>query len=74
MKQVVIVESKRTPIVSFLGILSSFSAPLLASLVIKDIRESTMINPYLINEVIESINACRFYWLRRLFIYNGSAL
>jgi acetyl-CoA C-acetyltransferase len=52
MKKVVIVESKRSPIGSFLGALSSLSAPKLASLVIKDILNKTRIDPYLINEVI----------------------
>lgn len=52
MKKVVIVESKRSPVGSFLGNLSALSAPQLASFVIKDILEKTKIDPHLINEVI----------------------
>jgi len=52
MKKVVIVSAKRTPIGSFMGSLSSFSAGKLGSIVIKDIVEETKIDKNEIDEVI----------------------
>ena len=48
----VILDAKRTPIGSFLGALSSFSASDLASFVIKDILRNNKIDPVIINEII----------------------
>jgi acetyl-CoA C-acetyltransferase len=52
MKKVVITSAKRTPIGSFNGSLSNFSASELGSFVIKSILEETKINPMEIDEVI----------------------
>lgn len=52
MKKVVIVSAKRTPIGSFMGSLSTFSAGLLGSLVIQDIVNETNIDANEIDEVI----------------------
>lgn len=52
MKKVFIVSAKRTPIGSFLGSLSNFSASQLGSFVIKAILDETKINPDGIDEVI----------------------
>lgn len=52
MKKVVITHAKRTPIGSFQGTLSSFSAPQLGSHVIKSVLEESGIDKDLINEVI----------------------
>ncbi|MBI3122877.1 MAG: acetyl-CoA C-acetyltransferase [Ignavibacteriales bacterium] len=52
MKKTVIVESKRTAIGSFQGVLSSLSAIDLGAKVIKDILEVTKINPSSVDEVI----------------------
>lgn len=52
MRKVVIASAKRTPIGSFNGSLSSFSAPELGSYVIKSILQETGIDPNLIDEVI----------------------
>lgn len=52
MKKVVIVSAKRTPIGSFMGTLSSFSAGKLGSIVIKDIVDETKIDKNEIDEVI----------------------
>jgi len=52
MKKTVIVLSKRTPVGSFQGVLSSLSAPQLGSMVIKNILEETNLAPESINEVI----------------------
>ena len=48
----VILKAKRTPIGSFLGNLSSFSASDLASFVIQDILKDKRLKPGLINEII----------------------
>lgn len=52
MKKVVITSAKRTPIGSFGGSLSSFSAGQLGSIAIKGVLEDSKISPELINEVI----------------------
>lgn len=52
MRNVVIVEAKRTPVGSFGGNLSSFSAPELGSATITEIIKSTGINPEDIQEVV----------------------
>lgn len=52
MKKVVIVESKRTPIGSFNGSLSSLSAQQLGAAVIKDLLKVSGIDPASVNEVI----------------------
>ncbi|HRI48054.1 MAG TPA: thiolase family protein [Ignavibacteriaceae bacterium] len=52
MKKVVITHAKRTPIGSFNGVLSGFSAPQLGSFVIKDLIESSGISTGLVDEVI----------------------
>ena len=52
MRKTVVVLSKRTPVGSFQGSLSSLSAPQLGSLVIKNILEETNISPENIDEVI----------------------
>jgi acetyl-CoA C-acetyltransferase len=52
MKKVVITHAKRTPIGSFNGILSSFSAPQLGSIAIKALLEESKIDKNLIDEVI----------------------
>jgi acetyl-CoA C-acetyltransferase len=52
MKKVVITAAKRTPIGSFGGSLSSFSAPELGSIAIKAILNESGIDPALIDEVI----------------------
>lgn len=52
MKKVVITHAKRTPIGSFNGSLSSFSAPQLGSIAIKALLEESQIDKNLINEVI----------------------
>lgn len=52
MKKVVITSAKRTPIGSFGGSLSSFSAGQLGSFAIKGLLEDSKISPELINEVI----------------------
>lgn len=51
-KKVVIVSAKRTPIGSFGGILTSFSAPQLGSIVIKSILEDSKIQSNSVDEVI----------------------
>ena len=48
----VIVAAKRTPVGSFQGSLSSFSAPILGSKVIENLMDVTKISPSEINEVI----------------------
>lgn len=52
MKKVVITNAKRTPIGSFNGNLSIFSAPQLGSIVIKSLLEETKLDPSKIDEVI----------------------
>jgi acetyl-CoA C-acetyltransferase len=52
MKKVVITHAKRTPIGSLNGALSSFSAPQLGSIVIKNLLEISNIDPNEIDEVI----------------------
>lgn len=52
MKKVVITHAKRTPIGSFGGSLSSFTAGQLGSVAIKAVLEDSKLNPNLINEVI----------------------
>lgn len=52
MKNVVIVEAKRTPVGSFGGSLSSFSAPELGAAVILDLVKSAGIKPDMVQEVI----------------------
>ena len=52
MKKVVITEAKRTPIGSFSGALSSFSAARLGSIAIKGVLDSSKIDPNLVDEVI----------------------
>lgn len=52
MKKVVITNAKRTPIGSFNGMLSSFTAPQLGSIVIKSLLEESKIDPSQIDEVI----------------------
>ena len=52
MKKVVITHAKRTPIGSFNGSLSSFSAPQLGSIAIKAILDESQIDTNLIDEVI----------------------
>ncbi len=52
MRKVVITAAKRTPVGSFLGSLSSLTAPQLGSIVIKDILRVTQIDPEIVNEVI----------------------
>ena len=52
MKKVVITHAKRTPIGSFNGSLSSFSAPQLGSIAIKAILDESQIDKNLIDEVI----------------------
>lgn len=52
MKKVVITHAKRTPIGSFQGVLSSFTAPRLGSIAIKSVLEDSGIDPSFINEVI----------------------
>jgi acetyl-CoA C-acetyltransferase len=52
MEKIVIVSAKRTPIGSFNGSLSSFTASQLASIVIKDILSESKIDKNLIDEVI----------------------
>lgn len=52
MKKVVITSAKRTPIGSFGGLLSSFSAGQLGSIAIKGVLEDSKISPNLIDEVI----------------------
>ncbi|MCP5062875.1 MAG: acetyl-CoA C-acetyltransferase [Ignavibacteriae bacterium] len=52
MRKTVVVLSKRTPVGSFQGSLSSLSAPQLGSLVIKNILEETKIDPENVDEVI----------------------
>ena len=52
MKNVVIVEAKRTPIGSFGGSLSTLTAPELAAEVIKKIFDSTGIDPEQVDEVV----------------------
>ena len=51
-KDIVIVSAKRTPIGSFLGNLSSISAPELGGIVIKSILDETGVDPNAIHEVI----------------------
>ena len=51
-KDIVIVSAKRTPIGSFLGNLSSISAPKLGGIVIKSILDETGVDPNAIHEVI----------------------
>ena len=48
----VIIKARRTPIGSFQGELSSFSAVDLASFVIKDIFKDRRISPEMVNEII----------------------
>jgi len=52
MKKVVITHAKRTPVGSFNGSLSSFTAPQLGSIVIKSLLEESKINISFIDEVI----------------------
>lgn len=52
MKNVVIVEAKRTPLGSFGGSLSSFSAPELGSMAILEVIKSAGIKPDDVNEVV----------------------
>jgi len=52
MKRIVITNAKRTPIGSFNGTLSSFSAAQLGSFAIKAVLEESQIDPGIINEVI----------------------
>lgn len=52
MKNVVIVEAKRTPIGSFGGSLSSFSAPELGSMAIIEVLKSAGLKPDDVNEVV----------------------
>lgn len=52
MKNVVIVEAKRTPVGSFGGSLSSFSAPELGAAVILDLVKAAGIKPDMVQEVI----------------------
>lgn len=52
MKNIVIVEAKRTPIGSFGGSLSSFSAPELGAATIKEITKTTGLDPDEIQEVV----------------------
>ncbi|MDO8549919.1 MAG: acetyl-CoA C-acetyltransferase [Ignavibacteria bacterium] len=52
MKKIVITNAKRTPIGSFNGTLSSFSAAQLGSFAIKAVLEESKIDPGIINEVI----------------------
>ncbi len=52
MQKVVITNAKRTPIGSFGGKLSPFSAPVLGSIAIKSLIDESEIEPSLINEVI----------------------
>lgn len=52
MKNVVIVEAKRTPLGSFGGSLSSFSAPELGSMAILEVIKSAGIKPNDVNEVV----------------------
>lgn len=58
MKEVVIVQGVRTPIGSFMGSLSSFSAPALGAVVIKGLLEKTGIDPKSVDEVIMG-NVCQ---------------
>lgn len=51
MKKTVIIDAKRTPIGSFGGSLSTFSAPDLASVVIKNLMESSNLDPGLVDEL-----------------------
>ena len=52
MKKVVIVSAARTPIGSFLGGLSTISAPKLGSIAIRGAIDKINLNPELIDEVI----------------------
>ncbi len=52
MKKVVITEAKRTPIGSFAGSLSSFSAAQLGSIAIRSVLENSKIDKNLVDEVI----------------------
>ena len=52
MKNVVIVEAKRTPIGAFGGSLSSFSAPQLASSVIYEVMKTSGVKPDQVDEVV----------------------
>lgn len=51
MKKTVIIDAKRTPIGSFGGSLSTLSAPDLASVVIKNLMESSNLDPGLVDEL-----------------------
>lgn len=52
MNKVVIVDAKRTSIGSFLGSLSSFTAPQLGKIVIENLLQSNNLDPEIIDEVI----------------------
>jgi acetyl-CoA C-acetyltransferase len=52
LREVVVVSTKRTPVGSFQGVLSTVSAPKLGSVVIKSILDETKIDPKEIDEVI----------------------
>ncbi len=52
MKKIVITNAKRTPIGSFNGVLSSFTAAQLGSLAIKAILEESKIDPNIVDELI----------------------
>jgi acetyl-CoA C-acetyltransferase len=52
MKEVVIVSAVRTPVGSFMGVLSSLSAPKLGAIVIKEAIKRSNITPAMVSEVI----------------------